>query len=55
VATRRSKPKLKDRPKHRQAMALKNRKQKARKKAQQKRGLNRSKAGRMRRGGIKKK
>ncbi len=44
MATRRTKRNLKDRPKHRQARALKTRRRKAKARAAHKRGLNRSKA-----------
>jgi hypothetical protein len=53
VATRRSKPTLKDRPKYRQDRALKNRRQTAKKAGARRRTLGRVKAGRKRRGGIK--
>jgi hypothetical protein len=54
VATRRSKPSLKDRPKYRQDRALKNRRKKAKKAAARKRTVGKIKAGRKRRGGLKK-
>jgi hypothetical protein len=53
VATRRSKPSLKSRPKYKQARSLKNRRKKNRKRAARRRSLNGIKARRMRRGKLK--